>query len=120
MQQLLGALSTDTFMQHIHGKHEEEFVRPCVMLRFMQEVLDTVQAAGAGQISFNPLTVPNVAKALINIANAEKVPLSVEAANAIATAAAGDLRNAVNNLQLMFGVGSLGLGTQIGKVGQRR
>jgi DNA polymerase III delta prime subunit len=53
-------------------------------------------------VCFNPLTPANVAKALLRIAAAEGVSLSGEAATALATAGGCDLRNAINNLQLMF------------------
>jgi hypothetical protein len=54
-------------------------------------------------VSLNPVTNANATKALLRIAELESRPLSNAAAAALAEQAGGDLRNAVQSLQLMFG-----------------
>ena len=64
----------------------------------MQTVLEAV---GVAHISCNPVTVNNAAKALLTVAEAESMPLSKEQAQSIADSANGDLRNALEMLQLL-------------------
>ena len=52
-------------------------------------------------ISCNPITANNAAKALLRVAEAEQMSLSKEQAQSIAEAASGDLRNAMEMLQLL-------------------
>lgn len=68
------------------------------MLQDIQAALDSV---GVAQISCNPITDNNAAKALQRIAQAEAMPLSKEQALGIAASAAGDLRQAVETLELL-------------------
>jgi hypothetical protein len=65
-----------------------------------QELLSVLVAAGASNISFNPMTPLNTAKALQAVAAAEGLPLEQTVADGIAAAAAGDLRAALHSLQL--------------------
>lgn len=57
---------------------------------------------GAGSINFNPITGPNLTKALTAIAEAEGYSLEHDMAQGIVAGAGGDLRNAIQNLQLML------------------
>ncbi|BDA49102.1 Cell cycle checkpoint protein RAD17 [Coccomyxa sp. Obi] len=70
-----------------HGLHKE-----------LQAALNVV---GVAQISCNPITDNNAAKALQRVAAAEGMPLSKEQALSIAHNAAGDLRSALDMLQLL-------------------
>ncbi|KAK9832070.1 hypothetical protein WJX81_003996 [Elliptochloris bilobata] len=65
-----------------------------------KELAEAVAAAGAVRIAFNPLTPAFVAKALARVAEAEGLPLAPEAAKALAERCAGDLRAAMEALQL--------------------
>lgn len=59
-----------------------------------------MEAAGAARIAFNPLTPAFVAKALARVAEAEGLPLAPDAAKVLAERCAGDLRAALDALQL--------------------
>ena len=59
-----------------------------------------MEAAGAARIAFNSLTPTFVAKALARVAEAEGLPLAPDAAKALAERCAGDLRAALEALQL--------------------
>jgi DNA polymerase III delta subunit len=63
-------------------------------------MLDSV---GAGTISFNPVTANNIVKALNAVAAKEGAALDADTAVGIAAAAGGDLRNALQNLQMLIG-----------------
>jgi len=65
-----------------------------------QELAEAVEAAGAARIAFNPLAPAYAAKALARAAEAEALPLAPEAARGLAERAAGDLRAALEALQL--------------------
>lgn len=71
------------------------------MLFVLQELQAALDAAGAAQIACNPITDNNVAKALARVAGEEGMPLAKEQALAVARQAAGDLRNALEALQLL-------------------
>lgn len=60
-----------------------------------------LEAVGVAHISCNPITANNAAKALLTVAEAESMPLSKDQAQSIADAANGDLRNALEMLQLL-------------------
>jgi hypothetical protein len=64
--------------------------------------VSVLEQAGAGTISFNPITGPNLTKALAAIAEAEGYSLDADMATGIVAGAGGDLRNAIQNLQLML------------------
>lgn len=66
-----------------------------------QHMHAALKAVGVAHISCNPITANNAAKALLRIADAERMPLSKEQAHSIAEAANGDLRNALEMLQLL-------------------
>jgi hypothetical protein len=68
----------------------------------MQDLVAVLDQAGAGTISFNPITGPNLTKALAAIAEAEGYSLDADMATGIVAGAGGDLRNAIQNLQLML------------------
>ena len=59
-----------------------------------------MDAAGAARITFNPLTPSFAVKALARVAEAEGLPLAPEAAKALAERCTGDLRAALEALQL--------------------
>jgi replication-associated recombination protein RarA len=65
-------------------------------------MLAVLEAAGATYISFNPITANTITKALQDIAAKEGFALDPDTADAISTAAAGDLRNAIQSLQLLL------------------
>ena len=60
-----------------------------------------LEAVGVAHISCNPVTANNAAKALLRVAEAERMPLAKEQAHSLAEAANGDLRNALEMLQLL-------------------
>lgn len=66
----------------------------------LQDLAEEVEAAGAARIAFNPLTPAFAAKALMRAAEAEGLPLAPEAARVLAERSAGDLRAAMEALQL--------------------
>lgn len=66
-----------------------------------QELQDALDAVGVAQISCNPITDNNAAKALQRVAAEEAMPLSKEQALSIARSAAGDLRSAIEAVQLL-------------------
>lgn len=68
-----------------------------------QDVLAALEAMGCASIAFNPITANNIGKALSRIAAAEGLVLPPGVASGIADAAGGDLRNAVQNLQVVLG-----------------
>lgn len=67
----------------------------------VQELQAALNAVGVAQISCNPITENNAAKALQRVAAAEGMPLSKEQALNIARTAAGDLRSALDMLQML-------------------
>ena len=67
----------------------------------LQDIQSVLEATGVARISCNPITANNAAKALLCVAEAEQMPLSMEQAQSIAEAASGDLRNAMEMLQLL-------------------
>lgn len=83
----------------------------------LQELLAAMNAAGASHISFNPLTKPNIEKALQQISADVGFRLPADILTSIAESADGDLRNAVETLQLASAGLPLNLkGVQNGKV----
>ncbi len=70
------------------------------LLLSAQDLIDSLKAAGARQISFNPFTEAVLTKRLLAIAEAEDVPLSKPQAESLAVRSAGDLAAALNTLQL--------------------
>ena len=74
----------------------------CVMRASrVQDMQAALEAAGVAHISCNPVTANSAAKALLGVAQAERMPLSKEQAHSLAGAANGDLRNALEMLQLL-------------------
>lgn len=67
----------------------------------LQDILAVLDRVHAAHINFNAITANNIVKALHTIADKEGFALQQEAVDGIAQAAAGDLRNAVQSLQLM-------------------
>lgn len=68
----------------------------------LHKLLPTLEAAGAVTLAFNPVTVTNISKALMRISAAEGVDLPKELCASLAEAADGDVRSAVQNLQLVL------------------
>lgn len=66
-----------------------------------QDLQAALNAVGVAQISCNPITDNNAAKALQRVAAAEAMPLTKEQALSIARNASGDLRSALDMLQLL-------------------
>ena len=66
----------------------------------LQELLAAVDAAGAAHISFNPLTKANIDKALQQVSVETGFSLPAGTIGSIADSANGDLRNALEALQL--------------------
>ncbi|WIA32153.1 hypothetical protein OEZ86_003002 [Tetradesmus obliquus] len=67
-----------------------------------KDMLAVLEAAGATYIHFNPITANTISTALHSIAAKEGFALDPDTADAIAQAAAGDLRNAIQSLQLLL------------------
>jgi DNA polymerase III delta subunit len=67
-----------------------------------QDMLAVLESAGATYINFNPVTANTITKVLHDIAAKEGFALDPDTADAIAQAAAGDLRNAIQSLQLLL------------------
>ncbi|GIL86706.1 hypothetical protein Vretimale_19803 [Volvox reticuliferus] len=65
-----------------------------------KDILVALQSAGATTISFNPVTANNIAKLLMRVAAAEGLELSPAAAVGLAEAADGDVRSALQALQM--------------------
>ena len=66
----------------------------------MQDLLAAINAAGASQISFNAVTKPNIQKALQQVGLRAGFSLPADTLTSIADSANGDLRNAIETLQL--------------------
>ena len=66
----------------------------------LQEIAAAIDAAGAAHISFNPITKPNIEKALKSIVNGTGLQLDAEVLSSISDGASGDLCHAVKTLQL--------------------
>lgn len=79
----------------------------------MQDILSTLTAVGATCISFNPLTANNIARVLLAVAHRTCTPLSPAAALGLAEGADGDVRGALQALQMM-GRQAAGAGKQAG------
>jgi cell cycle checkpoint protein len=75
-----------------------------------RDAIACLEEAGAAHIPFNAATKAEVAKALLRVAAAERVPLPQAAAAAIAEAARGDVRAAIGALQLRCAGGGGGGG----------
>eukprot|EP00955_Chlamydomonas_euryale_P078510 363169-Chlamydomonas_euryale.AAC.3 len=67
-----------------------------------KDTLEALTRAGAVVVTFNQVTPANVVKVLARVAEREHVQLSNAAAAAVAAAAAGDVRNAVTTLQVLY------------------
>ncbi|KAG2433546.1 hypothetical protein HYH02_012663 [Chlamydomonas schloesseri] len=65
-----------------------------------KDLLAALDAAGAHTISFNPVTANNIAKLLLRVAAAEGLELAPAAAVGLAEAADGDVRSALQSLQM--------------------
>ncbi|EFJ42812.1 hypothetical protein VOLCADRAFT_107059 [Volvox carteri f. nagariensis] len=65
-----------------------------------KDILAALQAAGATAISFNPVTANNIAKLLMRVAAAEGHELMPATAMGLAEAADGDVRSALQALQM--------------------
>lgn len=65
-----------------------------------KDLLAAINAAGAGQISFNPVTKPNIQKALQQVSLQAGFSMPADTLTSIADSANGDLRNAIETLQL--------------------
>ncbi len=68
-----------------------------------QDILAALQSSGCMCCSFNPVTAVNVAKVLQRVAEREGCQLSSAAATSLASVSDGDLRNAVQTLQVLYG-----------------
>lgn len=66
----------------------------------MQDIKAAIVRAGAAHIQFNPIADSFATKALLALADKERLPLSKEAAKALAVQSAGDLFHAIETLQL--------------------
>ncbi|GLC50834.1 hypothetical protein PLESTB_000437100 [Pleodorina starrii] len=65
-----------------------------------KDILAALQSAGAVTIGFNPVTANNIAKLLMRVAAAEGLDLAPAAAVGLAEAADGDVRSALQALQM--------------------
>jgi DNA polymerase III delta prime subunit len=89
----------------------------------VQDFVTVLEQSGAGNISFNPITGPNLTKALTAIAESEGYSLDPDMAQGLVAGAGGDLRNAMQNLQLMLqgpGAVKAKAGAKKGKVSMRQ
>lgn len=64
------------------------------------DIKAAIVRAGAAHIQFNPIADSFATKALLALADKERLPLSKEAAKALAVQSAGDLFHAIETLQL--------------------
>ena len=62
-----------------------------------------IEAAGSLQVALNPITTAAMVKRISAVAVAERVTLSPAEAKSLAESANGDLRNALETLQLLCG-----------------
>ncbi|GFR40779.1 hypothetical protein Agub_g1393, partial [Astrephomene gubernaculifera] len=67
---------------------------------FHKDILAALQSVGAHTISFNPATANNIAKLLLRVAAAEGLDLPPAEAVGLAEAADGDVRSALQALQM--------------------
>ena len=70
------------------------------ILQGCQDIKAAVMKAGAAHIQFNPVADTFAAKALLAMADKERLPLRKEAAKSLVAQAAGDLFHAIEMLQL--------------------
>ncbi|XP_074296321.1 cell cycle checkpoint protein RAD17-like isoform X2 [Silene latifolia] len=70
-----------------------------VSMRYWDEVSSAVESAGACKVSFNPVTVNSLKKALSRICMQEKCSADSEQIDSIANASGGDIRQAIMTLQ---------------------
>lgn len=75
-----------------------------------------IEAAGAHQVCLNPVTTAAMVKRISAVAAAERVPLAPADAKALAESAGGDLRNALETLQLLCGGEAMKTSLQAKKV----
>lgn len=66
----------------------------------LQDINSTLNALYPATISFNPITANSIAKALQRIAGAEGYELAAATASVIAEASDGDVRSAIQSLQV--------------------
>jgi hypothetical protein len=85
-----------------------------------KDVVALLDSLGAATITFNPITTNALSKALMALAAAEGVDLPQPAAAAIAQAADGDLRNAMQNLQVYSGCAAKAAPAAPAKGGRKR
>ena len=79
------------------------FVMPMGFVRCWQEIERAIDAAGTRHISLNTVTTAAMVKRISAVAAAEQVPLSPAEVRQLAELAGGDLRNALETLQLLCG-----------------
>ncbi|VFQ88176.1 unnamed protein product [Cuscuta campestris] len=68
-------------------------------MRYPEELLQSLEYAGACKVTFNPITTNSMKKALEKICRMEQVKVSADSVEAIAKASGGDIRNAITSLQ---------------------
>nr|GMC67728.1 cell cycle checkpoint protein RAD17 isoform X1 [Ipomoea batatas] len=68
-------------------------------MRCPEELLQSLEYAGACKVTFNPITVNSMKKVLAKICRMEQVEVSADSIEAIAKASGGDMRNAITSLQ---------------------
>ena len=76
-------------------------VRRVLTVLGAQDTQAALEAAGVAHISCNPVTANNAARALLGVAQAERMALSRDQAQRLAEAASGDLRSALEMLPLL-------------------
>jgi len=87
---------------HHHHHHPSPAALSLLCPPPLQDFVTVLEQCGAGSVSFNSITGPNITKALTAIAEAEGYSLEQHPAAGLVEGAAGDLRNAIQNLQLLL------------------
>lgn len=103
-------------LQHAPLVSSKNGISHTVSLETLQDLLRVIEAAGAQHVSLNPVTSTAMLKRISAVAAAERVALAPADAKALAESAAGDLRNALETLQLLCGGEAMKTALQAKKV----
>ncbi|CAH9143168.1 unnamed protein product [Cuscuta epithymum] len=68
-------------------------------MRYPEELLQSLESAGACKVTFNPITFNSMKKSLEKICRMEQVNVTADSIEAISKASGGDIRNAITSLQ---------------------
>ncbi|XP_048229532.1 cell cycle checkpoint protein RAD17 isoform X2 [Ricinus communis] len=68
--------------------------------RYMEELLQSLERAGACKVAFNPITSSSIKKVLTRICKQKQHNVTAEQIELIAKASGGDIRHAITSLQL--------------------